>query len=431
MNSLRPADPDGEIQLGAMHTVNHCSCRKLRQSAAQGLLICTALAALVLPFRAHAQLTGSATATGQFENNSNVFDLQSGYAQPGTSSTRSSTTDFVYGAAFSGAYDWSRQQLFASASFRQYNYQQLSDLNHNEYSIDTGLLWQLGDRVDGKAEVSRSHTMVPFLDLTGSLLTLSLMTQQSETFEIGLKLGSDWKLEGTAHTGRTSQPTPAEPDIQLTETSGTTSLEYQGFGPLSSGLTATYLSGDYSGANGTTPSYTQSTAGFLAHYMLPRTSFDGQLTYSHRSSSDAAGASTSGFTGLISFKDHLTPKTSFSVKIDRAINTLYLNLGSEIDTDAGVSVDWEATYKLAVSLGYTFTYRAFPVHDQGSGGAYPVDYQQVANVGISYQPRRWLTIAPYANIQTRRSNVYGHDFNATSYGVTVSATVGEAPKARQ
>jgi hypothetical protein len=413
-----------------MHTVNHCSCRKVRRSVAPGLLICMALAALVLPFRAHAQLTGSASASGQYENNSNVFALETGYGQPGTGGARSSTTDFVYGASFNGAYQWSRQQLYASASFKQYDYQQFSDLNHKEYQVDTGLIWQLGDLLDGKVDVARARSMVPFLDLTGSVLAVSLLTQQAETFEIGLKLGSEWKLDGTAHTSKTTQPTPEEPNVQLTENSGTTSLEYQGFGPLTSGLTATYLSGEYSGANGTTPSYTQSTAGLLAHYMLTRTSFEGQITYSRRKTSDNGDASASGLTGLLSFNDQLTPKTSFSIKIDRAINTYFLNLGSEIDSDAAANVNWQATYKLSVSLGYTFTYREFPVLGQGSGGAFPVDYQQVAGLSMSYQPRRWLTIGPYANYQTRSSNVGGRNFNATSYGVSVSATVGEPPKAK-
>ena len=53
-------------------------------------------------------------------------------------------------------------------------------------------------------------------------------------------------------------------------------------------------------------------------------------------------------------------KTTLVLRVDRSINTYYLNLGSEVDTDAGFTVAWQARYNLNLSLGYTFTYRDFP-----------------------------------------------------------------------
>jgi hypothetical protein len=124
----------------------------------------------------------------------------------------------------------------------------------------------------------------------------------------------------------------------------------------------------------------------------------------------------------LNFTDQLTPKTSFSLKIDRVINTDFLNLGTEFDTDAGVSARWQATYKVGVSLGYTFTYRAYPGQATGPADAYPVDYQQGGNLAINYQPWRWLTIGPYASVQSRRSNTYGRNFDGNTYGVSISAS---------
>jgi hypothetical protein len=411
-----------------MVTVNHRSCRKVRQSLTFGLLICTAICVLGLPIRAEAQLVGKAFATGQFDHNSNVFSVDNALAQPGSNAGAQSANSFSYGAGFDAAYLWGRQQIYATVSGKEYDYQQLSELNHYEYSADTGLKWQLGDLLDGNFDVARTHTMVPFLDLEG-LTTLSLLTAQRETFQIGVKLSSEWKLEGSAYTSRSTQPTAGAENQELTETGGTTSIQYAGIGPLVSGLTATYLTGDYGGTNGatnaaTTSSYAQSTVGLVTSYKLNRTSFEGQVTYSRRTT-DSGLDNVSGLTGLISFQDQLTPKTSFTVKLDRGINTYFLNLGSEIDTDAGFSVNWQATYKTGVSLGYVFTYRAFPGQAQGSAGAYPVDYQQNATFGLSYQPVHWLAIAPYANVQTRRSNTYGRNFDSTEYGLTLTATVGE------
>lgn len=404
--------------------VNHFSGRGVRSFVFLGWILSAVILCLAVPIRAHAQFTGSASATTLFESNSNVFDLDSGVAQP--AGYRGSSTDFAYGAGFDGSYNWSRQQLYATASTKEYDYQQLPDLNHNEYSLDAGLLWELGSALDGKLDISRSHTMVPFLDLAESTHTLSLLTAQTETLQAGLKLDPEWKLEGTAYTSNATEPTSESSDQQLTQRSGTVSIEYQGFGPVTSGLTAGYLTGSYDGSNGLfDSSFKQLTAGFLANYKLNRTAFDGQVTYTRRTSDMSGTDNASGLTGLLDFKDQLTPKTSFTLKIDRAINTYYLNLGSEIDTDAGFAVNWQATYKTGVSLGYTFTYRAFPGQAEGPTRAYPVGYQQYGTLTISYQPLRWLTINPYANVLTRRSNTFGQNFNSDIYGISLTATIGD------
>lgn len=411
-----------------MFTVNYCSCRKVRQSVASGLLICTAFAALALPIRAHAQFTGKASATGQFESNSNVFALESGFAQPGTNDSRRSDTYFSYGAGFDGIYLWGRQQIYATASTKEYDYQRFTGLNHNDYKVDAGLIWKLGEPLDGKLEVTRTHTMVPFFDLSGSALALSLVTEQREAVQVGLKLSSEWKLEGSAYTSKADQPIPNAPNLQLTQTSGTTSIEYLGIGGLTSGLTAGYLSGDYSGSNGNlNSSYSQSTAGFLANYKHNRTTFEGQIGYSRRVSSTGSD-NTSGLTGLLDFKHQLTPKTSFKVKIDRTINSYFLNSGSEIDTEAGANVDWQATYKLAASLGYTFTYRDFPRQGNNPVGSDRVDIQEYATMKIDYQPQRWLLIRPYANVQTRRSTFIGGHFSSTIFGVSVTVMTPDRRK---
>src|SRR5579863_137175 len=104
-----------------------CSCRRVRRSVASGLVICTALAALSLPVPAHAQFAGKASATGQYESNSNVFDLESGFA-PGTNGIPRSDTYYAYGAEFDGNYSLGRQQLYATASTTKYDYQHFTEL---------------------------------------------------------------------------------------------------------------------------------------------------------------------------------------------------------------------------------------------------------------------------------------------------------------
>ena len=264
--------------------------------------------------------------------------------------------------------------------------------------------------------------MVPFYYLTGSALALSLQTVQKEMVQIGLKLGSEWKVEGSAYTSKTDEPIQNAPNLQLTETSFTTSIKYFGVGRFTSGLTASYESGDYSGSYGDmNPSYSQTTVGLLADYKHNRTIFEGQVGYSRRVS-DTAIDNSSGLTGALGFTQQMTPKTSFTAKISRAINNYFLNSGSEIDTAGHTSVDWQATYKLSVSLGYTFTYSNFPGQGNNPIGSDRVDIQEYPTMAINYQPRRWLVIRPYANWYTRRSTFIGAHYSADILGVLVTVT---------
>jgi Putative beta-barrel porin 2 len=293
-------------------------------------------------------------------------------------------------------------------------------LNHNDYKLDAGLIWLLGDRWDGKLDTTRTHNMVPFLDLSGSQQALSIVTEQRETVQVGLKLNSLWKILGSAYTSSADQPIVGAPNLHLNEASGTMSIDYLGINAVTSALTASYLSGDYSGASGAlNPSYTQSTIGFLADYKHFRTLFEGQVGYSRRVS-DAGTNSTSGFTGLLDLKHQLTPKTTITAKVDRTINSYFLNASSEIDSEAGLGVNWQATYKLSATLDYTFTYRDFPRQGNNPVGADRIDIQEYWTLGLSYQPRRWLIIKPYANLLARRTTFVGAAFSSTIFGVSVT-----------
>ncbi len=369
---------------------------------------------------AHAELTGKAQAAAQYESNSNVFDLNSGYTQPGIDQSRRSDTLLSYAALFNVDYSWSRQDFYASASTTKYDYQHFSQLDHDEYKFDGGMNWKFGPIVAGKLDVTRNHTMVPFFDLNGT--TLSLQTEQRELAEIGLTMTRRWRIEASGYHTTLDEPLPQAPELRLTESSGTAALNYLGTTGFTTGVYTSYASGHFDGTGSTlNPSYHETSEGLQTKLQLARSSLEGNVGYSRRSSITGTDDS-SGFTGNVTAKYQLTPKTSIGATFVRAINSFLLNAGSEIDTSTGVAIDWRATYKTAVSLGYTFTYREFPGQGNNPVGSLRADIQQYASFGINYQPARWLVIKPYANVQTRHSNYLGGDFSATVFGVYVTLT---------
>ena len=380
---------------------------------------------------AHAQFAGKASATGQFESNSNVFNLNSGSPQPGTNDYRRSDTFLAYGAGFDLDYLWGKQELFASASTTKFNYQRFTQLDHDDYRLDTGLNWKAGQLLDGKLDVLRRRTMVPFFDLTGT--TLSLETEQRETAQVGLKVTPEWRIEGSTYTSKLDEPIAQAPNLRVTESSGTATVKYLGIAGVTGGLYAGYMSGSFQGTNNTVnPSYRQTMEGFQASSQSGHSTYDGQIGFSRRTSATGAD-NTSGVTGEFKLKDQLTPKTDIAVTLGRAINSYVFNAGSEIDTSAGVTVDWQATYKLGVTLGYTYTYRDYPGQGNNPVGSNRIDRQQYATLGVDYRPQRWIIIKPYSNLLVRNSNYIGGDFNSTIIGVyvTILATQGSQTQGSQ
>lgn len=393
-------------------------------AVARGLLASAAVAFIVIPMKAHAQFTGNASATGQFESNSNVFNLDS--AVPGTTAHPQADSFLAYGAAFDLKYLWSKQELYASASTTEFNYQRFTELNHDDYRFETGLNWVLGELLDGKVDVTRTRTMVPFYDLAET--TLSLSTEQRESALVGLKVTPEWRIEGSAYTDTLDEPIPQAPNLQAKENSGSVAAKYLGIVGFTSGAYVGYQSGSFEGTNGTlNPDYHQTMEGFTATYQSSRTTVDGKIGYSRRTSTTGTD-NTSGVTGEFKFKDQLTPKTDVALELGRAINSYLLNAGSEIDTSAGVTANWQATFKLEVSLGYTYTYRDYPRQGNDPVGSNRIDHQQYATLGVDYRPQRWIIIKPYANYLVRNSDYIGGNFNSTVFGVSVTVLTPKKTK---
>jgi hypothetical protein len=395
-------------------------------------LACSALVTLTVPGSAVAQFFGNASANSEFQSNSNVFDLNSGQSLPaGIGAQRRSDTYYEYGAQIGARYDWRRQEFFVTASASEYKYQHYTFLDHYAYNIETGLLWALGPRLDGKVDVVRTRTMVPFYDLVGftptaanqPVTTLSLVTDQRETADVNYRLTSKWKLVGSASADRITQPVVGAPDLELYQNSAMAGFDYMGVTGLTSGVRAQYLEGEYLGATGAfiSPRFSQETANFVAKYKKYRTTFDGAFGYSRRSSANS-NDTTSGITGLIELVEQFTPRTSVTLKADRSINNYLVNSGAEIDSDLGATLLWQATYKSAFTLGYSFSYRDFAGQGNNPIGSKRVDIQEVVTAGIEYHPRRWLLIRPYYTVQTRRSTLIGNHYSSSIFGVSVTVS---------
>jgi len=386
-----------------------------------------AAALLASPLTALAELAITAAATTQYEYNSNVFALQSGFANP-FGGTATSDSYLSYGGKLDASYLWSQQQFYATIVGNEYRYDRFKDLDHNEYTFSGGWDWKLGRIWDGLLDVTRIRSMVSFYNLIGT--SLVIQTDQRETGRASVQFTPDWRAELTGITRKVDQPQVSAPDLSLTETSGQAAVKYTGTAGVTAGLVGTYLKGSFkdTGPLVVAPSYRQSSAGLTATDEITGISvFRGQIGYTRRSS-DSGINKISGVTGELDYRRALTGKTTAEIDLTRQINAYLTNDASEIDSVAALTLNWQATYKIGVVLGYSYTYRQLP----GQGGAIvagafvPNGSEQtqrlhMPSLTVTYLPVPWLTLKPYINYQTRTSqNFVGGDFNSTIAGVQFS-----------
>ncbi len=401
--------------------------------------VVTILLALIAaaPGIAHAQLNVRLAGTAGWQYNSNVYDVQSGFPVPGTNDFHYSDTYYSYGGQVALNENYSQQNWFANAALTRFVYDHFTNLTHNEYNVDGGWNWKIGTNWDGRLDVSHSRTMVAFTEIVQ--LEIAFATEQRETAVVGYQLMPEWRLEGSGYTRKVDEPLFDEPNLQLTESSGTLAVKYGSASALTSGIAGSYSHGSYTGVSSSPEAipffaYDQKNIDLTATYQPSKTTgfgvsgvstFDGAVGWSDRTSPSNA-SSISGLTGHLDYNNQITGKTSARIAVDRAINSYITNAASEIDTSVALSAAWQATYRISVAPAYTWLYRFLPL--QGYiPGTDRRDHLQYAALTVNYEPRPWLIIRPYFNFQTRNSNYYGGNFNATVYGVNVTVAWQHPP----
>ena len=392
-------------------------------TSARGWRYLWVVALLASPLPAFAQLVMTAAGNAQYEYNTNVFDLQNGFTTP-FGGKDFADSYVAYGGKLDASYLLSQQQFYATVLGTEYRYDRFTELDHSEYNFDAGWDWKVGRLWDGVLDVNRIRSMVSFYNLIGT--SLVIQTEQRETGRAGLQFTPDWRTELTGYTRTVDQPQTGAPDLRLTESSGTGAIKYTGTAGVTAGLTAGYLRGSFRDT-GTfvAPSYRQTTGGLTAtDEVTGLSTFRGEVGYSRRTS-DNGFNDVSGITGELDYKRALTGKTTVELDLSRQINAYITNNASEIDSVATLTATWQATYKIGVVLGYSFTYRQLP--GQGNevvDGVYVLDGGEqtqrlhMPSLTVTYVPVHWLTLKPYYHYQTRSSqNLVGGNFDASVVGV--------------
>jgi hypothetical protein len=383
---------------------------KLAGASAAGILVLG-----LAPQPTSAEVDVSATGTAQYEYNSNVFALPTGYVVPGVPVSHHEDWFQAYGGAFQVNDDFGQQKFSLTLTGKDYSYNYFTELNHTDYFIDGGWHGTFGALLEAKFDVTRTHNMVAFIDVLQTPLVLQ--TEQRESGQIGYQFSPNWRIQDVAYYRTVEEPLAGLPNLELSETSEQVTLQYLGRDRLVGGISGTYLTGNFTGSTGNlNPSYQQAQAEMVINYQVTgRSTLVGDAGYSRRTSAVPAD-DLSRPTGQLVYTNDLTGKTQIQLTVSRDISSYFVDSGSQIETSAIGRVVWLATRRISVSASYAWTDRLLP--DQGNTpGTNRIDHLQQVIAKIEYQPFNWLWIESYANLQTRDSNVSIGKFNGNVFGL--------------
>jgi len=387
--------------------------------AALTLLCAVGAAGLTLSAKAGGVLTPYAAL--DIEHNTNIFDLpKSGGAPVGKNGPTFADTFFNTRGGVEGTYLLDEQAFFGTAEFRHFNYDNFTALNHNEELFDGGLKWKLLRTVDGLLEYRHEQRSVQFQDLAAST-QLTLETENNVTASVNVNVTPEWRLESLARNHVLNSPRTDIPGLSVHEDSLREGLKYLGVANLAAGVELEYLAGKYNhDPLALNPNYHQITVAGAATYVVSGlTNFTGNLGYSRRT--DPSNTGLSGLTGSLGYRRSVTAKTSVNLQLSRALNTYVTTGGNEVDTSAAATVNYQATYKILVRAGYSYTDSKFPGTPNGAGTIDRADHLQFASLDLTYQVLHWLSIRPYARYQARHSNAEGFTFDGNVIGVELLA----------
>jgi hypothetical protein len=354
------------------------------------------------------------------EYNSNIFYLPPD-SPPMVGSNGPSYSDEVLTTRVGAdlTYNWSQQKFHFTAEGSRLDYNHFSDQTHDESRLDGGLDWKLTDLWDGTLDYQRLRHAVPYYLLTAGSSVLELETDNIASAGVNLNITSVWRIETLGTATDDDSPREGLPNLSTRERYGQVSLRYLGVGNLSAGVQYGYLSGSFNGEPpGISPDYRQSTEQAVADYKVSGlTTLNAAAGYAKRIQ---GGADIGGFTGLVGYTRQLTGKTSMNLQLSRVVQTYVTTLGSEVDSNATLGFAWQATSKISVAPGYTWTSSSFPGQVDLIGNE-RLDHSQNLNLDVTWQALRWLSVRPYARYQTRNSNLLDYRYNVDIFGMDVQA----------
>lgn len=393
------------------------------------LLLCATLAHAEGAIIPHARIS--------YEHDSDLLlapDKPSSLPIDGSGQPRLEDSFEDYSFGIDGEDRWRDNRLYLTTNFSRFEYQNFTQLNHDEFAGTTGLDWTATHKIKGNIGGEYSRHLLSFIDATAidnatptnsyvSYLETTEAAKASATYD----MNSHWSTEAGGSYSTAKLPDAGAISYDLNQSEGNVGVKYIGSARLTTGISIDRASGNYKESS--QPGYTQTVYQYTIDYKIgARTSVSGGIGYTIRAQSDPQinlDLDNSATTGSFTFSQQLTAKTSYYLQFQRLVNTYNAALGSQLTTGGSAGLTWQATPKISLSGTYERDQAqvtgAFSGVGTASSDSHRNDNIDIANVNIKYNALRWLTISPYYRYQKRVSQVDNFDFNNSAYGINFEA----------
>jgi hypothetical protein len=373
-----------------------------------------------------------------YQHNSNVFAIGNGdVLSTGRESRADNYAHYVAGAV--ADLKWGLDTLALNIEGGRYDYAKNNILDHYDFRFGGTLDWRLTSIVSGDLAYEQGRTRTPPADAL--VQDLELQTDRQANGTVRFLLSPRWRLDLHPIWHSLDTPLTAYPDFGYTETTAAATINYLGFQKLTAGLRGEYLNGRYHDIIAATK-YNQKSTSLTANYAVTGfSSFDMRVGYTWRDSSlvnpndasipeaDRAGllGTTKSLTGALGVTRRFTVKTSMALKVFREVGSYVASANPEISTGAELSANWNPDAKLGLSLAYRLEKESISgpqiTIDQNVDNRDDRSHDVLGN--LTYQATKWLSIRPYAEYQTRKSNLQRANYDTLLFGINVTARLNE------
>jgi hypothetical protein len=375
--------------------------RMRRKGARPGWILYGALITGVagLPAQAQLKMDEHLSETGEYD--SNVFRVSEQTAENDLGTRHRS--DFISDtqAGVDVQYLLGQQRFYAGGDFDRYMYKHWNQLDRDEYQWLGGLDYKLGSEVDGNAEYKEQRHMVAEENRAIPSTTLDFETDRNAGGSFNLMVTPEWRVESRADWTEQNSPS-TDAFFHYDETKYTLGGKYLGFGPISTGLQAQYLTGAYADGVQNGP-YRQVNVDYTFDWKRGTLSdLTVLLGGSDRRGRDGSSQSFKGFTGEIDYKQALTVKTSLGASVFRRVQTDAVVGDYVAETGSSLNMNWQATGKIFVNLLGSYSSDKYTLSGR-------TDKLALAQLGLNYEPLTWLSLKPSVQYENRISNqaLYG------------------------
>ncbi|WP_026354293.1 XrtB/PEP-CTERM-associated polysaccharide biosynthesis outer membrane protein EpsL [Massilia niastensis] len=322
----------------------------------------------------------------------------------------------------------SRQRVAATAKVSKVSFDHFDQLDYDGRDLQATWYWQLGNKLDGRAEASYAQVLAPYTDFRSN--QRNLRQQRRQFFDAGYRMHPSWKLRAGFSRDKYTYDLLSQRFNNRTEKAAELELVYQPKSGSSVGLVARRVEGEYPfrrpvNTGLLVDDFTQDELKARVNwYATGSTTLQALVGYVRREQPSFGEGKTSGVNGRVTALYVPRGKMTYSASVWREFAPIESTIVSyTLNKGASLGASYAATAKLKVDASAVYEKRDYNARSAFLGSSDLSDSIRTASLRATWQVKRKIQVAAGYSHQSRSgSEVLGiGKFDANM--VQVSANV--------